>query len=175
MSIEYGVRDQKVLSWNGRLSEIVAAVMLEQLRAYPKHLKQVQENVGFFKDNIKNIEGVEFINEENILSAYTQVIMKIDKNKLGISKPDLMKKLAAEGVMAWHGSFELLNQLSFFKQGEWKKWVFNNDLQRVEQNYLGNFTQAKRNYEETSLGFYKTHFLTKSSTKNLINKIKKVL
>lgn len=35
---EFGVRDVEQLAWNGRMSEIVAAVVAEQLAGYPAHL-----------------------------------------------------------------------------------------------------------------------------------------
>ncbi len=47
-TIDFGVRDVTQLSWNGRMSELVAAVAREQLRGYPPQLRKLRESVADF-------------------------------------------------------------------------------------------------------------------------------
>jgi dTDP-4-amino-4,6-dideoxygalactose transaminase len=157
------------------LSEIVAAVMLEQLRAYPKHLSSIIENVSLFKDKIKHFFGIGVVQENNVEPSYTQVIAKIDKDVFKVSKQDFIKKLSNNGFMVGHASFEPINYLSFFKNNYWRKWAISRDVERVRENYLRNFVGAINNYENIGIGFYKTNFLTRSSTIKLIKEIENLL
>ena len=48
MTQEYGIRDHEVLSWNGRTSEIVVVVMLEQFRNFKKRHDSLKKHIDFF-------------------------------------------------------------------------------------------------------------------------------
>jgi dTDP-4-amino-4,6-dideoxygalactose transaminase len=177
MTFEYGLRDQQHLSWNGRMSEIVAAVALEQLRAYPSHIEKIRRNVGFFEESFGNIEGFEFRSSFNgeSSSAYSQEVVKVDESKLGISKSDLMKRLREKGIAVWHANFEPITSLSFFKQGLWKDWILRGDLDRVAHNYSRNYENSELVYNESGMGFLKSNFVSEGSLNYLIKTLKRVL
>ena len=174
---EYGIRDQKVLSWNGRISDIVAAVALEQLRGYPRHFEMIQELVADLIDRLAGIDGIEVIvpRSANVKPAYSQLTVKLHSKTLRVSKTELMERLRARGIGVWHGNFEPINSLTFFREGSWRDWVLRGDLERVERNYKHKFVTSEHVYEEIGLGFPKNHFLSKARTNLLIKELKNAL
>jgi dTDP-4-amino-4,6-dideoxygalactose transaminase len=176
-TIEYGVRDTSTLPWNGRMSEIIAAVLLVQLRSYPDHLKKIQENVFFFSELIKEFTGVEIITNRRPLcnSAYSQVVLKIDETKIHISKKELMEKLYTQGIYVWHANFEPINSLSFFKNNEWKKWIFKGNIEKVNYNYNRNFINSNKVYASSGLGLGKINFMSVGNVTYLYNVLRKIL
>jgi dTDP-4-amino-4,6-dideoxygalactose transaminase len=174
---EYGIRDQKVLSWNGRISEIVAAVALEQLRGYTRHFEMIQEHVAVFFDRLTGIDGIEVIvpRSANVKPAYSQVTVKLNSKILGVSKTELMESLRARGIGVWHANFEPINWLTFFRDGNWRDWVLRGDLDRIDRNYQHKFEASEYVYEEIGLGFAKNNFLSKAQTNLLIKELKNAL
>ena len=176
-TIEYGVRDTLTLPWNGRMSEIIAAVLLVQLRGYPDHLKKLQENVFLFSELIKGFSGVEIItnNTPQCTSAYSQIVLKIDATKLHISKRELMEKLYTQGINVWHANFEPINSLSFFKNNEWKKWILKGDIEKAEYNYSRYFINSNKVYTSLGFGLGKMNFMSVSNVTYLFNVLRKIL
>lgn len=174
---EYGVRDQRTLSWNGRISEIVAAVALEQLRGYPKHLRRLQEHVGTFVDRLNRIDGIDIAvaPAAQRKPVYTQLVVKLDRQALGVSKTDLMRRLTAAGVGVWHANFEPINTLSFFRKGKWRDWVLRGDVSRVERNYNHKFVNSEEVYESLGMGFAKDNFLSRDRVRLLIKELERAL
>jgi dTDP-4-amino-4,6-dideoxygalactose transaminase len=174
---EYGVRDQRTLSWNGRISEIVAAVALEQLRGYPKYFSRLQEHVAIFVERLNSIDGIDIAVAPSAQRkpAYTQIVVKLDGKALGVSKTELMKRLTAAGVGVWHANFEPINTLSFFTQGKWQDWVLRGDLNRVERNYNHKFINSQEVYESLGMGFVKDNFLSRNRVRSLIKKLELAL
>ncbi|MCX7747184.1 MAG: DegT/DnrJ/EryC1/StrS family aminotransferase [Clostridia bacterium] len=177
MHHEFGVRDQKTLSWNGRISEVVAAVALEQLRAYPKMLNELRNNVFEFNEFIKGRPGFELFPSNNYeaISAYSQVIAKIDEKTLGISRDELVKRCGQQGIQVRNANFELLTSLSFFKDGAWREWILKGNMNRLESNYSYNYSNSIDVFNNIGVGFPKTYFLTKSKLKKLIKTLDGVL
>ncbi len=177
MTSQYGVRDQRTLSWNGRMSEIVAAVALEQVRAYAKMLERIRGNVAHLSEYLEKIEGMELVHagQDGSASIYAQAVVKIDEKALGISKEKLMNRLRSEGIPVWHANFEPINSLSFFKGGEWKNWVIKGDIARIEKNYSGRFENSETVYGKTGLGFMRYNFLSRGNVKYLIKKLDSIL
>jgi len=173
-TIEYGIRDQKVLSWNGRISEIVAAVALEQVRGYPKYFEMIQELAASLIDRLAGIDGIEVImpRSANVKPAYSQLTVKLNTKIMGVSKTELMERLRARGIGVWHANFEPINSLTFFRDGHWRDWVLRGDLDRVEENYKHKFATSNHVYEDIGLGFTKNNFLSKARTNLLIKELK---
>jgi dTDP-4-amino-4,6-dideoxygalactose transaminase len=165
-SFEFGVRDVTQLSWNGRLSEIIAAVVVEQLKGYPSHVSELQEKVQDFGDFLKkNIPGINIqLGPTNDIrdSVFTQVQLSIDDG-LKFSKNDLWGKLKLSGIPVWHANFELINKLSLFKNGTWKEFTLKGDINRINENYNGDFKTAQHVFDYTGLGLNKMNFLSKSN------------
>ncbi|MGA9996657.1 MAG: DegT/DnrJ/EryC1/StrS family aminotransferase [Pyrinomonadaceae bacterium] len=177
MSQEYGVRDQQTLSWNGRISEIVAAVALEQLRGYPAYLERLRELVAGFTFELKRFAGIEIAvpESERFRPAYSQIVVRLDEKLLGISKTELMRRLQEQGVGVWHANFEPINQLSFFRKGGWREWVVRGNTERVQHNYDESFPNAQEVYDNLGMGFSKDNFASKERVKRLVKALDQAL
>lgn len=177
MSAEYGIRDQRALSWNGRMSEIVAAVGLEQLRGYPAYLAKLRELVGEFLSRVTRYEGLEVAVPESteLIPSYSQVVMRLDEDAAGISKIELMRGLTDRGIEVWHANFEPINQLSFFKEGLWRDWVLRGDIERAERNYRGPFVNSEKAYAHTGLGFSRSNFSSRATVDRLVTELDRTL
>jgi dTDP-4-amino-4,6-dideoxygalactose transaminase len=164
-----------VLSWNGRISEIVAAVALEQLRAYHKDLETLRELAALFIKQLPKFEGIELACREDgkAKPVYTQVVVKLDP-KLGLKKAEIMAQLKAAGIGVWHANFELINSLSFFKDGGWKDWIVKGDLRRIQNNYANTFANSQQVYSSLGLGFARSNFVSKASVQTLVKRLEEI-
>ena len=173
MTAEYGLRDQKTLSWNGRISEVVAAVALEQLRGYPVYLQRHQELVAMFVDHLNRINGIELAvpPSARLKPAYSQVVVKLDAAALGISKTELMKRLKERRIGCWHANFEPINKLAFFRDGLWRDWILRGDVCKVERNYNQTFVNSEEVYQNLGMGFSRDNFLSRDRVKSLIKQL----
>lgn len=173
MTSEYGLRDQKTLSWNGRVSEVVAAVALEQLRGYPAYFQRLQEMVAMFVDHLNRIDGIHLAVSPatRLKPAYSQVVVKLDEAALGMSKTELMKRLKEKGINSWHANFEPINKLAFFREGFWRDWILRGDVCRVERNYNQTFVNSEEVYQNLGLGFSRDNFLSRDRVKFLIRQL----
>src|SRR5690242_2579561 len=97
-TIEFGVRDATQLAWNGRMSEILAAVAREQLRGYPKHLAELRDAVSEFQGVLADLPGLTLAlgaGESVSCCAFTQIVLRIDEMALRIAKEALMRDLTS--------------------------------------------------------------------------------
>jgi dTDP-4-amino-4,6-dideoxygalactose transaminase len=169
-TIEFGVRDTEQLAWNGRMSEILAGVAREQLRGYPKHLKELRDAVSEFQPILEGLPGISLVlgSVETIsCCTFTQVVLRIDEALLGFGKTELMTELTKKGIPNWHANFELINSLSFFRSGGWRDWILRGDIDRVGKNNGGPFPVAERVFAHDGLGLGKTNFLSTGNRKHL--------
>lgn len=169
-AIDFGVRDATQLAWNGRMSEILAGVAREQLKGYPRHLKEMRDAVGEFQNFLEGFPGLSLMlgtAETVSCCAFTQVVLRVDEALLGLGKTDLMAELTKRGIPNWHANFELINSLSFFRSGGWRDWILRGDIDRVGKNNGGPFPVAERVYAHDGLGLGKTNFLSAGNRKHL--------
>lgn len=171
---EYGVRDQEILSWNGRLSEITAALIYEQIKNYDKLLDSVRINAKLITDYIQNCPHLELVdnNDYNDNPIYAQIVIKLNKK---INKKSFIKKLQDNNLIVWHANFETITSLSFFKKGNWKDWIIAGDLNFVEDNYKNEYKNASNVYSFSGIGIMRNNFITENGAKNVIQKLKMVL
>lgn len=169
-TIEFGVRDTTQLAWNGRMSEILAAVAREQLRGFPKHLAELREAVGEFQNVLAGLPGLSLVMgaaQEISCCAFTQIVLRVDERALGFGKDVLMAELTKNGVPCWHANFELINSLSFFRSGGWRDWILRGDIDRVATNNSGPFATAERVYARSGIGVGKSNFLSAGNRRHL--------
>ena len=177
-TIEFGERDAVQLSWNGRMSEIVAALVREQLKGYPKHLAELREAVMEFKQYIDQIEGLEIVSgasSDLCQSAFTQVVLRLDEKALGWKKIALKDELYSRGIQSWHANFEPINSLTFFREDKWKEWVVKGDMQRIGENYHHRFSVVEKVYQTQGMGLGKMNFLSSSNRRYLRKQIDALL
>ena len=97
------------MSWNGRLSEVTAALIYEQLKNYEKLLNTVRSNAKLIIDYVStnpylNIADDSSYNDNPI---YSQIVLKLDKK---IDKKIFMEKLRNENISVWHAHIEASNR-----------------------------------------------------------------
>jgi dTDP-4-amino-4,6-dideoxygalactose transaminase len=168
---EFGVRDTLIPSWNGRMSEVVAAVVREQLKGYPAHLAVLQRNVGQFARYLEQQPGLRLVlghGASIVECAFTQIILELVPEALPVGKAQLLKRLYAAGVPVWHANFEPINTLTLFASSEWRNWMPYADLERVATNYARPYRGAGRIFEATGIGLGKSNFLSAGNLRHLI-------
>lgn len=159
-TLDYGVRDTTQLAWNGRMSEIVAAVVREQLKGYPRYLSYLRERIADFQHFLNGIDGLELVlGAASSVGdcAFTQVVLRLNEAKLGRSKAALREELGARGISTWHANFEAIPSMSFFRQGTWRNWIIAGDIPRAEANYQAGFPVHQQIYDHSGLGIAKMH------------------
>jgi dTDP-4-amino-4,6-dideoxygalactose transaminase len=160
-ALDYGLRDTTQLAWNGRMSEIVAAVAREQLKGYGPYLCNLRDAVADFHRFLQDIEGLELVmgTASSVQDcAFTQVVLRLDENKLKQSKVRLRGMLTARGIGTWHANFEAITSLTFFKENAWRNWILSGDIARAAENYSATFPVHRQVYDHSGLGIAKTHF-----------------
>jgi len=170
MTQEYGVRDHEILSWNGRISEVVVAVMLEQFRHFETRYQESRQHIEQFLQFIETNAYLELADKNlyNSHPSFSQVVIRLSPK---VNKSGLMEKLGEKNVSVWHANFELIPSIHFFKQGTWKKWSTSHDLESIHANYTGAFPQAQAVYEHLGIGFMPHNFLTLRRTKKTMRAI----
>jgi len=169
-TIDYGVRDAVQLSWNGRMSEIVAAVVHEQLKGYPAYLEELRATVADFARFLEGVEGLDIVlgNATAVQDcAFTQVVLRLDERKLGLTKQMFRDALALRNIATWHANFEPINTLSFFRNDIWRDWILAGDIERAAASYHEEFPVCREVHDNTGLGISKAHFQAPSQVKAL--------
>lgn len=170
-TIEFGVRDTLVPAWNGRMSEIVAAVVSEQLKGYPRHLAALRGAVLEFQAFLAGIEGVELVLGQAASPrecAFTQVVLRLDEARLGWTKTAFKDALFARGVPVWHANFEPINSLTLFRDAAWLPWLPGADAERASANHRQAFPNATRAFASSGLGLGKMNFLSAPNLRHLM-------
>jgi len=173
-TIEFGVRDTIQLSWNGRMSEIIAAVVHEQLKGYPQHLSRLREAVFEFQRYITQVDGVEIAlgaSSDIHHPAFTQIVLRIEEKVLGWGKKAFMDELYSRGIQTWHANFEPINTLTFFRDDKWLGWVHKGDTARISANYHETFPTVEKVYQSQGMGLGKINFLSASNLRYLRKQI----
>lgn len=176
-TIEFGIRDTLMPCWNGRMSEIVAAVVFEQLKGYQRHLANVREAVAEFAAAIAGIDGIELVTgsaERIDECSFTQVVLRMDESRIGRSKSDFKDGLYAQGIPVWHGNFEPINSLSLFRSPLWEEWLPQCDLPRTRANYAASYPVAHRLMATTGIGLGKMNFLSRQNLRYLVAQMERL-
>jgi dTDP-4-amino-4,6-dideoxygalactose transaminase len=177
-TLEFGVRDTPLPAWNGRMSEIVAAVVTEQLKGYPRHLAGLRAAVAELQSFLARHDGIEVVlgtAASPADCAFTQVVLRLDEAKTGWRKSVLKDALYERGVPVWHANFEPITSLSLFKGDAWRRWLPLADAERTAANYSGPHRTAERVYAETGLGLGKMNFLSAQNLKHLMKQFDALL
>ena len=156
------------------MSEIVAAVVSEQLKGYPAHLAGLRAAVTDFQAFLARIDGLSLV-LGNAASpaecAFTQVVLRIDESALGWTKTAFKDALAERGIQVWHANFEPINTLALFREPAWQEWLPLADVARTRANYQAAYPAARRLFESTGLGLGKMSFLSRQNLRHLMTQI----
>jgi len=152
---ELGVSDQTELAWNGRISEMMSAVLLGQLAGYSAHLKTLQDGASRLESLLRDLPGIRLMDADPRITAqaHTQFLFKIDEATLGLSQDTLAAALEAEGIpTVWHGAFQPMTSLSFFETGRWRTWAIGHtNHKRLAHNYERPYPGAERSFHHVGM------------------------
>ena len=165
--IEFGIRDVKTLSWNGRMPEVIAALALEQLKSYPARLAKIQERIFKFRDIVSGISDFTIVptREQGDL-AYTQLSIKLSP-ECRYTKKEFLELCSDEQIQAFHANFEPLTELTLFQNGNWQKWIRDIDSSRTfsPEEFPGSYEI----YQKTGIGLTRRNF---ESNRNFVKLLK---
>ena len=167
---EFGNRDAKYLSWNGKISEITAALALEQVKNFNIIQNKVLDNVNKFEKYIERFEKIKtmsFPNKSKIKRSYNQLRLKVEF-KSPLQKELFVTKIRSNGIEVYDGNFEPLPVLSFFKEREWEKWTDTESHESLKRNYNSDFFKAGEYFRVSGIGIHRNNFLSTQRLKSLI-------
>jgi len=105
---------------NLRMTEWQAAILLAQLKRYPRQLDRRQRNAALLDRELSQIEGVEVMRREQrgVPRSYHLYLFRIEEHAFGLSRDRLIECLNAEGIPC-HGGypFPLYRNPLFQQQG----------------------------------------------------------
>ena len=156
------------------MSEIVAAVVAEQLKGYPSHLASLRDAVAEFQAAIARFEGIELVFGAGTGPqdcAFNQVVIRLDVGALKRSKAEFKDELYRRGVPVWHANFELIPSLTLFAGDAWQRWLPCADGERTGANYHAAFPVARQAFDATGLGLGKMNFLSPQNLHHLIGQL----
>ena len=95
-----GVYDTVALGFNYRMSEIHAAIGIEQMKKLPSFLLQRLENFTALEDKLKDVKGIRVIPQPingYLHSSHYCLAVLLDEKLVNI-RPEIMKKLGEQGI-----------------------------------------------------------------------------
>lgn len=90
---------QKNLGFNYRISDIHAALGLSQLRRLKSFVKKRNKIARIYNNELKNLPLKLPTIHKNNYSSYHLYVVQVKKNKLGVTRDELFKKLKKKGIM----------------------------------------------------------------------------
>lgn len=88
-----------MLGYNNRMTNIVAAICLEQLKKLDKFNTQRQYNARVLNNGLKDIKGIQIpYVDENCKHVYNQYTIKVDFDEFGMSRDELANRLFEKGI-----------------------------------------------------------------------------
>lgn len=101
---------------NGRMTEFQASVLRCQLGRLDGQIERRQRNVALLDANLSGIPGIRLAEDDPRVTRHPcyQVILHLDPDGFGLSKPLLLRALAAEGVPL-EGGYDPLHRVPLFR------------------------------------------------------------
>lgn len=88
------------IGYNYRMSNILAGIGLGQMEVINKRIEQRRDNFRFYKENLKNIDGISFLSEPNELffSNYWLTTILVDSVRTGTTRVELQNALENQNI-----------------------------------------------------------------------------
>jgi perosamine synthetase len=168
---------QHFYGYNFRMGEIEAAIGIEQIKKFPKILKEIQQLAKILSDGLKNLNGLTLpIPNVNLTHSYYVYPVVIDLKKVNCSRSKIISKLKNAGIPMGQG-YQNIHLLPFF-QKKIRSGIAKNYWTKVNlnQNYKkGICPVAEELHDKTYMGFPLCHYkFTKQNIRNIIVSFKKV-
>ena len=128
---------KNMLGFNFRLTEIQAAIGIEQLKKLEKIIKKKRWVAKKFMEGLKDLKGLKLpITRKNYTHSYYNFALRIDKEVIKVSKAKIFKALKAEGVPI-NDKYENIHLLPIFQKkiaygSSGFPWKDNRNLNKVK-------------------------------------------
>ncbi len=170
-----GVNLLDSLSINGRISEIAAAIAIQQLGKLDERIQRIRENIWHFNDNFLNQIGLELMlgNGKTMEdSSFSQVVVKLPE---GFNKKAFVQRAELVGIGISNANFTPLTEFSFFNSGEWRNWLHRNSESAARQDLVpSEFPGANYIYHNSGVSISRSHFESKYKYREFVEKFKLV-
>ena len=169
-----------MLGFNFRMTEIEAAIGIEQLKKLDKLNFHRLELTNYLNKKLSKFDAITLPKVRNgCTHIYYMHVMKFDENVAGISRAKFIEAIRAEGITIWGGYMKplylepLYQQKIAYKDGYPFK---NNSAYNKDADYsYGICTVAEKLYEkETIVNIYNYSPLTKNDIDDIVNGFEKV-
>jgi len=176
-----GISDlTNMVGYNFRLGEIESAIGIEQLKKMKSYVTKRQNIAKRLDDGLKNMIGLRTpIVKNGCTHAYYIYGMKLDLNKIGVSRTKLIQALESEGLQGLIGGYVNVHLLPMYQKkiayGS-KGFPWTSDICKRKINYSkGICPIAEELNEETFLGYQMClHDLSLKDVDLIIEVFKKV-
>ena len=106
-----------VLGWNYRMTEMEAAIGIEQLKKLDAFNEVRISNSHYLSKKFAEIEGITPAHEDPYVKhVYSTYVLGYDEKIAGIPRSQFTKALAAEGIPLWNGYPHPLYENPIFKE-----------------------------------------------------------
>ena len=106
-----------VLGWNYRMTEMEAAIGIEQLKKLDTFNEVRIRNSRYLTEKLSGIDGITPASEASYVKhVYSTYVVRYDDKKTGIPKQQFIFALAAEGIPIWNGYPHPLYENPIFKE-----------------------------------------------------------
>tara|TARA_B100001093_G_scaffold384643_1_gene370351 strand:- start:4923 stop:6161 length:1239 start_codon:yes stop_codon:yes gene_type:complete len=160
---------QHMYGYNFRMGEIEAAIGIEQLKKFPKILKDIQRLSILLTNGLKKLKGLRVPEvNKNFSHSFYVYPMVVDLKKIKCDRKTLISYLNKEGVPIGPG-YQNIHRLPFF-QKKIKKGISKHYWSKINinQNYKkGICPVAEELHDKTYLGFPICHY--KFTKKDIID------
>ena len=164
------------LSYNGRMSEIVAGIGYEQLLGYPSRLEKIQLNFQYFYNQIQDVDELRVVLgiDQNIESnAFSQVVLSIDETK--VNKKIFREILNRNGIFNSDANFRPINTMDYFRQQKYKDKMPYEIANRLDDITSTEFINASKVYRDKGIGLSRINFESSFRVKSLVKNIKSAI
>ncbi len=169
-----------MIGYNFRLGEIEAAIGIQQLKKLKGLIKTRQIIAEKLSNGLRGLEGLHTpIIQPNCTHVYYVYPMKLDLDKIGVSRSRIIEALEAEGLKGLIGGYTNIHLLPMYQKkiayGS-SGFPWNSDICKRDINYeKGICPVAETLKEKTFLGFEMClHELSEDEIEATINVFKKI-
>ncbi|UVI31990.1 DegT/DnrJ/EryC1/StrS family aminotransferase [Paenibacillus spongiae] len=144
-------------SWNYRLTEIQAAILLSQMSRAEEQNAIRQENGRYLYELLSGIEGIRLPRQDDRITnnGYHLYLFNIDEERFGINRDLLLEALYAEGVPLFGGYGPLYKNPLFTE----KNFGVNGYIEGKTVDYQSAYCPNVEKVSKTGMGFYQSTLL----------------
>jgi len=151
-------KNHNLIGFNFRLTELQAAIGIEQLKKLDKIVKEKQKNAKYLTKSLKHLKGLVLpTTKKNITHSYYMYPVRLESKVIKTSKDKIFKKLIEQGVPIANKYEDISKLPSIVKMMGKKNKLFKNVNILNQREYLG-IKMWAFNYSKKNLDFIISKF-----------------